>query len=207
MILPPGLIPKDGKSRTYCPKCRQEKLNAERVAGKLGYRCTNCTYRGPRALIIDPAIQWWTDAKGEYWHATGGIFLHNKMRQFLFFERTTSPLGLAVPAGHVDCSETPLQAAQRELGEETGVRLPQQAFRHISTDDIYGDECRRGADVHRWDIFVCRMSSTATISVDPGEGVYPVWLTLHQALKRELTFAMRFIIANHGREITAASAA
>ena len=71
-------------------------------------------------------------------------------------------------------------------------------------EDIWGDECRRGADVHRWHIFATSVPSQS-VTIDPDEGGEPLWLTLKEALGRSLTPAVRRIITQHGRSIHVAT--
>jgi 8-oxo-dGTP pyrophosphatase MutT (NUDIX family) len=197
--------PQDGAAHIYCLGCRLETVHASTQAGRLIYRCTNCSYVGPRALVIDPAIKWWIDAEHEYWHETSGIFVRGEGQKFLFFERMTYPFGLTIPAGHVDQGEKPAKTAQRELGEETGIKLPGQNFEFIATDDIQGDQCRRGADTHRWHSFACVKPPSAIVKVNPREGSRPVWLGLGQALSLNLTLATRYVITCHARQILLAT--
>jgi 8-oxo-dGTP pyrophosphatase MutT (NUDIX family) len=95
--------------------------------------------------------------------------------------------------------------ARRELGEEATVFLPPSAFAPVATEDIYGDECRRGADVHRWHVFAAKLPIHLSVKVDEREGVNPVWLRLDDALTRELTFATRYIISRHHEAIVRAT--
>jgi 8-oxo-dGTP pyrophosphatase MutT (NUDIX family) len=191
-------ISKDDKLHAYCMRCRQEFAYTK---SQPSYRCSSCNHVDTRALIIDPSVNWWLDRSGEYWHETGGIFVRNSEGQFLFFDRTKHPFGLTVPAGHVDRSEQPSRTARRELSEETGIRLPQRAFTHVVTSNIVGDECRRGADAHRWHVYATKMPALATVKVDASEGTSPVWLDLNQALQQNLTFAVRRLIAQYGPRI------
>lgn len=198
--------PNDGQVHTYCPGCMQDgSLRSQRPGGKLVYRCTACSYVGPRALIIDPAVNWWIDRGQEYWHETAGIFAHNNRGEFLFFERMAFPFGLTPPAGHVDKGERPAASARRELREETTVNLPAAAFKLLTTDDIRGDQCRRGADVHRWHSFICAIPAGTAIEVDSREGSRPVWLTPEQALKANPTPATRYILSKYAMQLVAAA--
>lgn len=199
-------LPTDNQAHTYCPGClRDGTIRSQRPHGKLVYRCTACAYVGPRALVIDPAINWWIDDQREYWHETAGVFAHNGEGKFLFFERMAYPFGLTPPAGHVDRGENPAVSARRELREETTVGLPARAFRLLATDDIRGDQCRRGADIHRWHSFVCTIPKGMAIQVDPREGSRPVWLTLEQALRAGPTPATRYVITRHARQLARAA--
>jgi 8-oxo-dGTP pyrophosphatase MutT (NUDIX family) len=195
----------DGELHTYCLRCRQETVRSYRQSGRLMYRCNSCDHVASRALVLDPAINWWLGSDGEYWHEAAGVFLQNDHGEFLFFERTSSPFGLAVPAGHVDHGEAHLATARRELSEETSVRLAKRAFRHVVTDDVRGDSCRRGSDAHRWHAYAAKLPARTNIKVSSDEGTRPVWLSLSQALQRDLTFVTRYAITHYARQIIAAA--
>lgn len=163
-------------------------------SGKV-YQCRTCNYRHARALIVDPEVSWWTDARDEYCHATAGMFLRRLDGKFLFFDRTKHPNGLTVPAGHLG-HETALEAAVRETLEETGVRLGK--VNPVGTLDIQGDECRRGADMHTWHVFAADLPRGSRIRIDESEGRDPVWLSLAEATQQPLTYAVRRVIQRFG---------
>jgi 8-oxo-dGTP pyrophosphatase MutT (NUDIX family) len=198
---PPG----DNKVHTYCLFCGHEGVSSSSPKGRLTYRCDSCRQTNSRALIIDPVVEWWVGQGGEYWHETAAVFVANGQGEFLFFERRRHPFGLTVPAGHVDKGELPAHTARRELGEETGIQLSQVRFKHIATDMIRGDECRRGSDSHRWHSFATTVPSSAPVKIDQREGVSPVWLSLEQALQSNLTFATRYVIMHHGAALRQAA--
>jgi 8-oxo-dGTP pyrophosphatase MutT (NUDIX family) len=139
-------------------------------------------------------VTWWVADDGEYWHETAGVFVRDGDR-FLFFERTMFPVAaLTVPAGHVDAGESPERAALRELHEEAGWRAP--GVRHIVTEDIPGDSCRRGSDAHRWHAYLTDFDPAARVRLNE-EGVNPRWLTLDEALTGDLTVPVRYLVERY----------
>ncbi len=186
--------PSDGAVHQYCWNCHRDGVTKVTVGTTRLHHCAACGQTLPRALIIDPKVKWWLDDSREYWHETAGVFVGNPAGQFLFFERTAHPLGLTPPAGHVDFGETPEIAGRRELFEEVGLRAGR--LTHLATDDIVGDECRRGSDAHRWQSFGLIVPADTPIHLSE-EGLRPIWLTLEEAESRDLTFATRFVITRH----------
>lgn len=192
--------PRDNKVHTYCMDCkREEGVLAGVWRGKPEYVCT-CGHRDVRALIIDPQVKWWVAGNGEYWHATAGIFVVNANKEFLFFERTKYPPGLTVPAGHVDVGETTKRTALRELREETNIQKKPSQLAFVGTKAIKGDGCRRGSDAHKWHVFATTAGDKPVV-IDKKEGSNPVWLTLDEALRRDLTFATRYVISRYANKI------
>lgn len=186
--------PRDGRSHTYCLRCQGE-IDSRKPAAGTPHRCPACGHGEDRALIIDPTVEWWTAEDDEYWHEVVGVFLGNGRGEYLFFERTRFPYGLTVPAGHRDRGESRRRGASRELREETGIAVSDLAL--LGTDEVVGDQCRRGADAHLWHSFIGRLPEGANVTVDSSEGKAPVWLTPETALSRELTFATRYVLTRH----------
>jgi 8-oxo-dGTP pyrophosphatase MutT (NUDIX family) len=189
----------DGVCHEYCWFCRAEALEAVRTDDRMYYGCHQCGGVYPRRLVIDPEIVWWVAEDGEYWHESAGVFVRNPQGKFLFFERTKFPFGLTVPAGHRNAGEDPSTTGVRELNEEVGLQVTGLTW--ISTDDIWGDACGRGADVHRWHAFGIRLRRNVRVQVQE-EGDRPVWLSLEQALRSELTPAMRFVITRQAEGLS-----
>src|SRR5580765_8483247 len=100
-----GPYPNDGKAHSYCLACQAEGPEPVQQQGRTYYACRACGAVQPRLLVIDPAVKWWTDGTGEYWHAAAGVFVREPAGAFLFFRRTKYPFGLTVPAGHVGFGE------------------------------------------------------------------------------------------------------
>ncbi|MBP2330648.1 8-oxo-dGTP pyrophosphatase MutT (NUDIX family) [Kibdelosporangium banguiense] len=149
-------------------------------------------------MIIDPALRWWIAADGEYWHETAGIFVRNPGGEYLLFRRTKFPFGLTVPAGHIEVDETPAAAAERELSEETG--LSGRALDGLGDVDLVGDSCRRGADIHRWHVFITEVDEHTDVAIND-EGTEPVWLTPSSLAGVELTPAVTMLVERYRRHL------
>lgn len=188
----------DGEYHQYCAHCHAETIERVYEDGKTYYFCSTCQKRHERSIVIDPAVKWWIDDDGEYWHESTGVFVRNPRGKFLFFERTIFPFALTVPSGHVDTNEKPLDSARRETEEEVGIKADN--LLEIAAADIAGDSCRRGADVHRWHAYLLPISKDIDVEVKE-EGGNPVWLTLEEALQKDLIFPVKYVIDRFSNEL------
>jgi 8-oxo-dGTP pyrophosphatase MutT (NUDIX family) len=188
----------DGKYHQYCAHCHAETVERVYEEGKTYYFCGTCQKRHERSIVIDPAVKWWMDDNGEYWHESTGVFVRNPSGKFLFFERNIFPFALTVPSGHVDANEEPIQSSSREIQEEVGIKADKLI--KIATDDIVGDSCRRGADAHRWHSYLLPINEDIDVDVKE-EGGSPVWLTLEEAMQKELIFPVRYVIDKSSNEL------
>jgi len=126
------------------------------------------------------------------------VFLFNKNNECLLFERIIYPFAFAIPAGHLDAGKKPINAIQRELFEETGLKIAKNNFQLFTAEDVIGDECRRGADNHKWHLFVAKaLKNNISININD-EGVKPVWLSLEKALLKKLVFPVKYFIEKYG---------
>jgi 8-oxo-dGTP pyrophosphatase MutT (NUDIX family) len=191
----------DGKYHQYCIHCHAESVEKVVEDGKTCYFCATCKQRHERSIIIDLAIKWWITDDGEYWHESAGIFIRNSKGKFLFFERLMFPFAMTVPAGHVDSGEEPIEAAKREAEEEVGLTNGKPML--IVSEDIIGDSCRRGCDTHHWHVYLIALDQDIDLKVtEKEEGEKPIWLTLDEALQKDLTFPVRYIIERHKDDLT-----
>ena len=187
------------KEGQYCIHCFSQKVKSIFQDGLTYYQCQSCGKTAERSLVIDNNIIWWTDKKtNEYWHESVGVFIFNLENKALFFERTIYPFAFTIPAGHLDVGETADVAIKRELKEETGIK-PDKITLFLE-EDVIGDKCRRGADNHRWHLYVARVKKDQNIKIND-EGTRPVWLSLNKALKKELTFPVRYFIEKYGERL------
>jgi len=149
--------------------------------------------------VIDNKIVWWVDENTrEYWHESVGVFVFNSENKALFFERIIYPFAFAVPAGHLDVGENAETAVKRELQEEAGITANNVTF--STKEDVVGDKCRRGADNHKWHLYTTKIKDVAEIKINE-EGTRPVWLSLGEALKKDLVYPVRYFIEKYGEKI------
>lgn len=185
----------------YCIKCFSNKIKRTFKNGLTFYYCNSCGETLDRSLVIDNKIIWWVDElTREYWHESVGIFVFNDKNKALFFKRTIYPFAITIPAGHLDSGENPQTAVKRELSEETGIILKNNDLTLFSEEDVIGDKCRRGADNHKWHLYISKCSKSNVTINDEGAG--PVWLSLEEALKHDLVYPVKFFIEKYGNKLS-----
>ena len=193
-------LPIDGQVHEYCLDYHHEAIEHHRDDGnRKHYYCHTCQKDYDRRIKIGPGIIWWVAADREYWHESVGVFVRNPDNKFLFYTRTISPFVLTIPSGHVDAGEEAQAAAPRELKEEVDL---EGDLLSICTEDILGDQCSQGADAHRWHVYLLKVDPTPPVHVTIYEGKDPVWLTLDEALEKELTAPVRYLIERYGKLLT-----
>lgn len=192
-------LPDDNKFHQYCPVCHSENINRIFEGKKTFYFCDDCHNKSPRLIVIDPKTVWWIDEETkEYWHESVGVFVFNEEGKALFFERTIYPFAFTIPAGHLDTGEDVETAVKRELQEEAGIETNQVNL--FSEEDIIGDECRRGADNHKWHLYTTKVENAGEIKIND-EGLKPVWLTIEEALQKELVYPVKYFIEKYGDKL------
>lgn len=184
------------KEGQYCILCFAPKVNRIFKDGLTYYHCGSCDKISERSLVIDNNIVWWLDKENaKYWHESVGVFVFDQENKALFFERTIYPFALTIPAGHLDTGENAETAIKRELWEEAGLKT--NLIRLFSEENVIGDECRRGADNHKWHLYTIKIENIGKIKIND-EGVNPVWLSLKVALQEKLTYPVRYFIEKYG---------
>lgn len=196
-------LPKDKEAHKYCMECHKEGIQAVVRDGITMYGCPGCGRVSNRYIHIGNGPQdgkWWLDDNNELCHESAGVFVRNPEGKYLFFERTQFPLGFTIPAGHVDNGEGYAAAAIRELQEEVGIAS--RYMHHILDVDIVGDACSSGSDMHRWHVYREDLPESVEVTVQE-EGRRPVWMTLNEALTKDLPLAIRQLIEQHAVEVEA----
>jgi ADP-ribose pyrophosphatase YjhB (NUDIX family) len=203
-----------------CPECCSNPscyvtswLKSGRRVSSSHFYCRECGQCDERRDCRGPSLRFWPGPDGMLRHESCGVFVRTPDFRFLFYRRTAFPAGTTtVPSGHVDAredgsGERPEVAAARELAEEIRIRdlsITAGQILPVATDDIVGDSCRLGSDAHQWHSFLAVLDSP----IEPEhvtvieEGTEPVLLTLEQALTKELTFPVRYVIERHADSLT-----
>jgi len=185
----------------FCIECFSRDVERIFVENLTYYRCGSCGKTLERSLVIDNDIVWWVDEMTrEYWHESVGIFVFNFQNKALFFKRTIYPFALTIPAGHLDVGESPKAAVARELFEEVGLAVDTENINLFSEEDVMGDQCRRGADNHKWHLYTTRIDTLVFPKVND-EGIEPVWLSFEEALREELVYPVRYFITTYKNKL------
>ena len=198
-------FPQDDKTHMYCIECHTDGVQEVIRDGMKLFACPSCGKVSERYIHIGNSPhdgKWWLDDKDEMWHESVGVFVRNPEGKYLFFERSSFPFGLTIPAGHVDGGEQNRESAARELREEVGVEA--QNLVHVIDVDIDGDSCSGGADIHRWHIYREDLPQAIDVVVNE-EGNRPIWLSFEEAAGKKLPFAISYLLDNYAGAITGKS--
>lgn len=82
-----------------------------------------------------------------------GAIIKDSSGNYLVQYRFKKPVGLAMPAGHIDESESPEETLKREVFEETGLSVGDAKLvfrRYINSED---GPCAKGHDGHEWWVY------------------------------------------------------
>ncbi len=82
-------------------------------------------------------------------YSVGAIIVRDG--KYLLVDRLKIPYGFACVAGHVDEGETPEDAIQREIKEESGLKT--EKIELLDEEFIDWNECRRGVRGHYFYVF------------------------------------------------------
>ena len=94
--------------------------------------------------------------ENKLWHIHVGTWLMNEKGEILFQKRSpnkkVNPNKWTRTGGHVESGEKPIEALQREVEEEIGVRIPIQKFELINIEKYEGEKSKHFA--HNYFVFV-----------------------------------------------------
>lgn len=80
-----------------------------------------------------------------------GAIIKDDRGRYLVQYRLKTPVGLALPAGHIEPEELAQEALVREVLEETGVKV--ELAREILCDVFFKNPCAKGHEGHKWRVF------------------------------------------------------
>jgi len=186
-------LPSDSKMHRFCIVCKAEGATQVVENSKTKYHCNSCGVTSERAIYFNQHKAW-LDEVNELWHESSGVFVRNTENKYLFYKRTGYPYRLTVPSGHVDTGESGAVAAQRELFEETGIKAN---VKLIATEEVYGDSCSAGADVHLWNAYIANVNNDGADVAILEEGEKALWLTLDEALSQGAVFVVEYVVNKH----------
>ena len=129
-----------------------DQIRARRSQVEFGHK----RHKSTRAFIFDDRTKWEFRGDGELRHFSVGAILwrrNGRRREYCLFRTRRHPIGYyMIPAGHLEISEVPEEAARREIDEETKLKVLSFKLRHKG--EVYPDQCRRGADYHYWYLYI-----------------------------------------------------
>lgn len=84
-----------------------------------------------------------------------GAIIKNEKGEYLVLYRRKEPLGLALPAGHIDGKETPEETLRREVLEETGLKVVD--LKEVFYGEIPVSRAHCGHSSHQWWVYEARV--------------------------------------------------
>jgi ADP-ribose pyrophosphatase YjhB (NUDIX family) len=179
--------------RRFCPKCRSEKIEDFERGRRVYHRCLSCGATSEWLIVDDPKLVWDKTKDGKIRHYSVGALIKRKDK-FLLFERKRSPFGFTVVAGHLEKGEDPIHAMKREIKEESG--LAATGLRLVFEGDIKGDLCSKGAPIHYWRLYSCKVKGRVKTSSEAIKK--PEWFTKEEIKRLPLTYATGYLFKKVG---------
>lgn len=106
------------------------------------------------------------------------VFREGKL---LILQRTKEGGGYSpdwcIPGGHIDPGEEPREAAKRELYEETGIDVPEDALQEVALYD------KKGCKIHYYIVYL-PSDSTSLVRLDAAEHFGSMWINPVEDLKK-----------------------
>ncbi|MBU4421985.1 NUDIX hydrolase [Candidatus Parcubacteria bacterium] len=118
-------------------------------------------------MAKDPTVT--HNKSGEQVHHSVGAIIKNREGKYLLIDRKNPPHGFACIAGHIDESETHIEAIEREVYEESGFKSKHQ--RLVEEKEIANNVCKSGIKIHFWYLFECECNGTPWLNEDEAHSI------------------------------------
>ncbi|MBI2591117.1 MAG: NUDIX hydrolase [Candidatus Brennerbacteria bacterium] len=118
-----------------------------------------------------------------------GAIIRNKKGDFLCLFRLKKPIGLALPAGHIEKGETPEQAIKREVLEETGLMVDKADLiwrGFIENECSLKDENGFYYNAHQWWIYDISEWRGQPRLQEPGKHKFVKFMPLNKRMMKKL---------------------
>ncbi|MFA6355349.1 MAG: NUDIX hydrolase [Candidatus Paceibacterota bacterium] len=116
----------------------------------------------------------------EMHYSVGIILICNG--KYLLMDRINPPPGFASPAGHIDEGEEPMEAAIRELKEETGIEKGNLEF--VCEEEILWNYCK-SIKGHYWYLYRALVDKEDMV-IDKDEAKSMKWYTVEEIKEMQL---------------------
>ncbi len=113
---------------------------------------------------------------GRSLHYSVGALI-TKQGKYLLLDRQRKPLGFASIAGHVWEGETPIEAIEREIKEESN--LDSVTCKILFDEEVIWNGCSYGDFAHHWYVFKIDVEGT-DFKLNPARGKVMGWYTPEQ---------------------------
>jgi 8-oxo-dGTP pyrophosphatase MutT (NUDIX family) len=182
-------------STVLCIRCRKNTLIVDSENENLIYRCLSCGQKSGRAIETSGIRVDYLDDGTIRHHSVGAII--KKDDKFLVVKKRSWPYKYSIVAGHLNESESPIEAILREIKEEIGVSPA--SIRLLFYVPGLADSCRKGADIHDWHLYDCELDQdtlSAAQSADEIDSIH--WVTVSEAMNLEFTTAAKYMLDRVG---------
>ncbi len=150
-----------------CIECDSDKIDEVVKENKRYFFCHACQKLHDRAIDTAYGADVTIPTEKGIIHLIAGALIKNG-RQFLLIKRRAYPFGYALPAGHIEYGETPLETLHREILEETGLKVKKSTL--LFEGEIH-NKCRYGADRHIWYFYKCQCEPGIPLLNPESEGI------------------------------------
>jgi len=179
-----------GGKGQFCFRCGAPGAVALVEGGFERYRCPR-GHVEDRCFLFDGRARFSLGPQGLVHESVGALVVRDG--RLLLFERCKYPPGWTIPAGHLEEEADPGREMRREVGEEVGLEVTAARAVWEDAPRLLADRCRRGADWHRWHLFLVEAQGEPRLG---DEGVRFGWFTPAETRALDLIAPVRAILGD-----------